>query len=41
MFQKQLQNKKRLSVVFITETGEASEKILGLITAWDVAGYKE
>lgn len=41
MFQKELVNKKRLSVVFITETGKPTEKILGLITAWDVAGYKE
>ncbi len=41
MFQKELVNRKRLSVVFLTESGKPSEKILGLITAWDVAGYKE
>lgn len=40
MFQKELDNRKRLSVVFITESGKPTEKILGLITAWDVAGYK-
>ncbi|WP_461207592.1 CBS domain-containing protein [Clostridium sp. DL1XJH146] len=41
LFQKELNNKKRLSVIFITETGKPTEKLLGLITAWDVAGYKE
>lgn len=41
MFQKELINRKRLSVVFITESGKPTEKILGIITAWDVAGYKE
>ncbi|MTK13321.1 MAG: CBS domain-containing protein [Clostridiaceae bacterium] len=41
MFQKELHNGKRLSVVFITESGNYTEKILGLITAWDIAGYKE
>ena len=41
MFQTELVNRKRLSVVFITESGKPTEKILGLITAWDVAGYKE
>lgn len=41
IFKEELQNKKRLSVVFITETGKPTEKILGLITAWDIAGYEE
>lgn len=41
MFQEELHNKKRLSVIFITESGKPTEKILGLITAWDVAGYRE
>lgn len=37
MFQRKLQGKKRMSVIYITETGKVKEKILGLITAWDVA----
>jgi len=39
MFQNGLKDQKRISVVFITETGKSSEKILGLVTAWDIAGY--
>jgi predicted transcriptional regulator len=38
-FQKGLKNKKRLSTIFITETGSEKEKLLGLVTAWDLAGY--
>jgi CBS domain-containing protein len=37
-FQVNLKNKKRLGAVFVTENGRKEEKILGLITAWDVAG---
>lgn len=39
MFIKGLKNNKRLGLVFITESGKKTEKILGLISAWDVAGY--
>nr|WP_307991527.1 CBS domain-containing protein [uncultured Niameybacter sp.] len=41
LFSKNLVNGKRLSVIFITHSGRPIEKILGIITAWDVAGYKE
>lgn len=37
IFQRKFSGKKRLSVIFITETGNVKEKILGLITPWDVA----
>lgn len=37
IFQRKFNGKKRLSVIFITETGKVKEKILGLITPWDVA----
>lgn len=40
LFQKDLQDKKRLAVVFITQNGAPNEKILGMITAWDIAGYR-
>lgn len=39
MFQKEFKDNKRLAVVFITETGKKTEKLLGLITVWDLAGY--
>ena len=38
-FQKGLKDKKRLATIFITETGSKKEKLLGLVTAWDLAGY--
>ena len=38
MFKDSLKNQIRLAVVFITESGKSTEKILGMITAWDVAG---
>lgn len=39
MFQGCLKDNKRLAVVFITENGKQSERLLGLITVWDLAGY--
>lgn len=41
MFQKGFKDNKRLAVVFITENGKQSEKLLGLITVWDLAGYQK
>ncbi len=40
MFAKELRQEKRLAVVFITDNGDPNEKILGLVTAWDVAGCR-
>ena len=34
-------NFKRLGVIFITNSGKSTEKILGLITAWDIGKIKE
>lgn len=39
-FQKVFSEGKRLAVIFITETGKETEKILGMITAWDLIAYK-
>ena len=39
MFQNGLKDNKRISVIFITQNGKKDEKPLGLITAWDLAGY--
>lgn len=38
IFKRSLKKRKRVGVVFITETGKQSEKLLGMITAWDIAG---
>ena len=38
LFQEGLQERKRIAVVYITENGKRDEKLLGMITAWDVAG---
>ena len=38
LFRIGLKARKRIAVVFITEKGKQSEKILGIITAWDIAG---
>lgn len=40
-FKDSLRGRERLDVIFITETGKKTEKILGMITAWDMAGYKD
>lgn len=39
IFQNGLNNGKRIAVIFITETGKQNERLLGLITSWDLAGY--
>ncbi len=36
IFHKGLVDKKRIAVVYITETGKNTEKILGMITPWDI-----
>lgn len=38
-FKEELKENRRLAVVFITENGKPNEKIHGIITAWDIAGY--
>lgn len=38
IFRKGLIDRRRVAVVFITENGKPDEKLLGLITAWDIAG---
>lgn len=36
MFQHGIKDNKRLAVIFITENGNQNEKLLGLITVWDL-----
>ena len=38
MFKKSFSQHKRLSLIFITEHGRKDEKLLGIITPWDVLG---
>lgn len=39
IFRKGFKNHKRIAVVFITDGGTENDEILGLVTAWDIAGY--
>jgi len=41
LFKAALRKNRRIASVFITQNGKASERLLGLITAWDVAGYND
>lgn len=38
LFEKALKNDDRIGLVLVTETGKSDEKLLGIITAWDLAG---
>lgn len=41
IFNAGLKNGKRIAVVYITETGREDEKILGMITPWDLPGASQ
>jgi hypothetical protein len=36
LFSKYIIDKKRLAVVYITHSGNKNEKLLGMVTAWDM-----
>ncbi|KKQ29895.1 MAG: CBS domain-containing protein [Candidatus Levybacteria bacterium GW2011_GWA2_37_36] len=38
LFQEGLKARKRIAVVYVTQNGKQEEKLLGMITAWDIAG---
>jgi predicted transcriptional regulator len=38
VFREMLQSRRRLGAVFITENGAPSERLLGMLTPWDIAG---
>ena len=38
LFQEGLKKRKRIAVIYVTEHGTQEEKLLGMITAWDIAG---
>jgi hypothetical protein len=37
-FEKVRGKNKRISVIFITENGKPGERVLGMLTPWDVLG---
>lgn len=39
IFYKKIENKERLGAIFVTENGKTSEKILGIITSWDMYSF--
>jgi CBS domain-containing protein len=40
LFAKRLEDNKRLVTIFITENGESDERLLGIVSAWDVASRR-
>ena len=38
LFRKNLANRRRVGMVFITNSGKKEEDLLGLLTSWDIAG---
>ena len=38
IFENALKKQDRIGLIFTTQTGKPTEKVLGIITAWDVAG---
>lgn len=41
IFEKAFDKGKRISVVFLTKNGRKEEKVLGLITPWDILGMEQ
>lgn len=39
IFRREFKDNKKISAIFITEKGREDEKLLGIITPWDIAGY--
>jgi predicted transcriptional regulator len=39
MFSKDMMGGKRLAAVFVTQNGKADEKMLGMISSWDVIDF--
>ena len=41
LFKENFNHTKRLNVIFITNTGKSTEKVLALLTPWDLAKYSD
>lgn len=38
IFEKELKMQKRIGMMFVTQDGKAEQKLMGIITPWDIAG---
>lgn len=40
IFKEDIDNKERINIIFVTQHGKRDEKLLGIITAWEIAAVK-
>ena len=40
IFKEDVENKERINIIFVTQHGKSDEKLLGIITAWEIASVK-
>ena len=40
VFKEDVDNKERINIIFVTQHGKQEEKLLGIITAWEIAAIK-
>ena len=40
IFKDDIDNKERINIIFVTQHGKRDEKLLGIITAWEIAAVK-
>lgn len=40
MFKEDIDSKERINIIFVTQHGKRDEKLLGIITAWEIAAVK-
>lgn len=40
IFKEDVEHKERINIIFVTQHGKSDEKLLGIITAWEIAAVK-
>ena len=40
MFKDDVENKERINIIFVSQHGKSDEKLLGIITAWEIAAVR-
>ena len=40
IFKEDVENKERINIIFVTQHGKKEEKLLGIITAWEIAAVR-
>ena len=40
IFKEDVENKERINIIFVTQHGKSDEKLLGIITVWEIASIK-